>query len=80
MNDIVWQGQMGPAGKRYDVEVVRLADSAFRGVMHVFDSEGEVLYQKEVPISDPATGLGGIGGVVSVTWSKTFENWLQNYS
>lgn len=80
MNDVIWQGQMGPANKRHDVEVIRLADSSFRGVMHILGKNGEVVYKKEVPISDPATGLHGIGGVVAVTWNKTFNTWLQNYS
>lgn len=78
MSDKIWNGQMGPLGKRYDVEVVRIADSVFRGVMHVFNSEGDLLYQKEVPIAHGSAF--GADAQVAAGWKRVFDNWLNNYS
>jgi hypothetical protein len=78
MSEIIWSGQMGPAGRRHEVEVVRLADSVFRGVMHIFGSEGEMLYQKEVAITHGSPF--GADAQVAAGWMRVFEDWLDNRS
>jgi len=78
MNDTMWEGQMGPAESRHRVEVVRLGDSVFRGVMHIFGSEGEILYQKEVAIAHGSPF--GADTQVAAGWAKVFGDWLANRS
>lgn len=75
--DIIWSGDVGPSGDRLAAKIVRIGDSVFRGVLHIVDEEGAVLYQKEVPIAHGSAF--GADKQVAAGWARVINEWYANY-
>jgi len=75
--DIIWSGDVGPSGDRHKAKVVRIGDSVFRGVLHIINDEGAILYQREVPIAHGSAF--GADAQVAAGWTRVINDWYANY-
>ena len=75
-NNAIWSGPIGSSG--YTLCIEPIGSNMNRGLLVVEDSEGEAVYQKEVPINRRLPGGGTPDNVRA--WQNVVNTWINNIS
>jgi hypothetical protein len=72
--DMIWQSQI----ENYSVVIESIGDNMWRGNLKIYNSEGELRYQREVSVK---RGLE-VGGDTDNfrEWEKVITTWIHQYS
>jgi hypothetical protein len=72
--DIIWQSQV----ENYSVVIESIGENMWRGNLKIYNSEGELRYQREVSVK---RGLE-VGGDTDNfrEWEKVITTWIHQYS
>jgi hypothetical protein len=76
-DDVVWEGHVGK--NKWIAKIHRIAPEMYRrGILRIYSLEGEMLYQKEVPV-DLTVEAGGTMTEFQ-EWNRTITSWVLNNS
>jgi len=72
--DMIWQSQI----ENYSVVIESIGENMWRGNLKIYNSEGELRYQREVSVK---RGLE-VGGDTDNfrEWEKVINTWIHQYS
>jgi hypothetical protein len=72
----IWEGPVGNTG--WTTIIKPIGDNMNRGILHIYDPEGEERHKQEVPVSRMEP-LGGTQKEMS-EWYRVVRTWFRDYS